>query len=188
MSDDDQFMEDQENEEEYQDEEDEMPRLFEDDDEISGSEGGGGKREGSGSDDDDMHKPGMEDQRRKRGKYHRRRRTSHDHEPTFKQEDDDMEDRMAKMKGILHNMIIIEMAIDMKRLDLTRHQHSLVKEMAADLINNFDIPDCGNILSRMKDMVKLMMRTRDHKIQFEALNADEELMEHLNNCKEDLYK
>ena len=129
--------------------------------------------------DPDMLKGGTEDQRRRRGKYQRRKRTDHDHEIQFKQEEEDMEERMARMK---------EMAIDMKRLDLTRHQHQLVKEMAADLINNFEVPECSCVLSRMKDMIRLMMRTRDHKVQFESLVVDDELMDHLNNCKEDLYK
>ena len=35
--------------------------------------------------------------------------------------------------------------------------------MAADLINNFEIPECGSVLSRIKDMIRLMMKTRDHK-------------------------
>ena len=55
--------------------------------------------------------------------------------------------------------------------------------MAANLINNFEVPECSSILSRMKDMIRLMMRSRDHKVLFEYLVADDELMDYLNNCR-----
>ena len=55
--------------------------------------------------------------------------------------------------------------------------------MVADLINNFEVPECSSVLSRMMDMIRLMMRTREHKVLFESLVADDELMDHLNNCK-----
>ena len=36
-------------------------------------------------------------------------------------------------------------------------------EIKEHMINNFEIPECGSVLSRIKDMIRLMMKTRDHK-------------------------
>jgi hypothetical protein len=43
-------------------------------------------------------------------------------------------------------------------------------------------------LPRVVEKVCLMMKMRDHKMFYDSMSQNHELMYHLNNCREDLYK
>jgi hypothetical protein len=73
-------------------------------------------------------------------------------------------------------------------LDLSQQQHQLIKDMSSELIQMFEVPYQFLALPRVVEKVRLMMKTRDHKIFFDSMSQNHELMYHLNNCREDLYK